>query len=146
MVHENKYSFHFLECISSCSWWSLQWLVCVDLCLDFSKEGYVQLKSPSKQKEKVGLGCRFEANCPLVGPGPIGGVLSVGVFLRDPSPYFTWVSKVTTENSERLGRQVRLGLGLNLAPPVFQFRALPLCHWLGGYKSEGSIKMNQWKK
>ena len=29
----------------------------------------------------------FESNCPLVGPGTIGGVLSVGVFLRDPSPY-----------------------------------------------------------
>ena len=25
-----------------------------------------------------GLGCRFEANCLLVGPGPIGGVPSVG--------------------------------------------------------------------
>ena len=29
----------------------------------------------------------FKANCPLVGPGPIGGVPSVGVFLRDPSLY-----------------------------------------------------------
>ena len=25
--------------------------------------------------------------CPLVGPGPIGVVPSVGVFLRDPNPY-----------------------------------------------------------
>ena len=33
------------------------------------------------------VGCRFESNCPLVGPGTIGGVPSVGVFLRDPSPY-----------------------------------------------------------
>ena len=35
------------------------------------------------------VGCRFKANCPLVGPGPFGGVPSVGggVFLRDPSPY-----------------------------------------------------------
>ena len=26
----------------------------------------------------VGLGCRFKANCPLLGPGPVGGVRSVG--------------------------------------------------------------------
>ena len=29
-----------------------------------------------------------KANCPLVGPGPIGGMPSVVVFLRDPSSYF----------------------------------------------------------
>ena len=29
----------------------------------------------------------FKANCPLVGPGPIGGVPPVGVLLRDSSPY-----------------------------------------------------------
>ena len=33
------------------------------------------------------VGCRFESNFPLVGHGTIGGVPSVGVFLRDPSPY-----------------------------------------------------------
>ena len=31
----------------------------------------------------------FKANCPLVGPGPIGGMPSVGVFLRDRSPYLS---------------------------------------------------------
>ena len=31
------------------------------------------------------VGCRIESNCPLVGPGTIGGMPSVGVFLRDPS-------------------------------------------------------------
>ena len=38
---------------------------------------------------RVGLGwvVDFEANCPLVGPGPIEVVPSVGVFPRDPSPY-----------------------------------------------------------
>ena len=35
----------------------------------------------------VGLGCRFKGDCPLVGPEPKGGVPSVGIFLRDPSPY-----------------------------------------------------------
>ena len=29
----------------------------------------------------------LKANCPLMEPGPIGGVPSVGVFLRNPSPY-----------------------------------------------------------
>ena len=33
------------------------------------------------------VGCSVKANCPLVGPGPVGEVSSVGVFLRDPSPY-----------------------------------------------------------
>ena len=29
----------------------------------------------------------FEANCPLMEPGSIGGMLFVWVFLKDPSPY-----------------------------------------------------------
>ena len=29
----------------------------------------------------------LKANCPLVGLGPTGKMLSVGVFLRDPGPY-----------------------------------------------------------
>ena len=33
------------------------------------------------------VGCRVKANCPLVGLGPVGGAPSVGVFLRDSSPY-----------------------------------------------------------
>ena len=33
------------------------------------------------------VGCMFESNCPLVGPGTTGGAPTVGVFLRDPSPY-----------------------------------------------------------
>ena len=32
-------------------------------------------------------GWRYESNCPLVRPGTIGGVPSVGGFLRDPCPY-----------------------------------------------------------
>ena len=35
----------------------------------------------------VGLDCRIKANCPLVGHGPVGGVPSVGIFLRDSRPY-----------------------------------------------------------
>ena len=37
-----------------------------------------------------------------MGPGPIGGVPSVGVFLRDPSPYLREFRR-----KPRLGRQVR---------------------------------------
>ena len=33
------------------------------------------------------VSCRLKANSPLVGFGPIGGVPSVEVFLRDPSSY-----------------------------------------------------------
>ena len=54
-----------------------------------------------------GLGYRIKANCPVVGTRPVGGVLSVGVFLRDPSPVLTWVSEQTTANFERLGQQTR---------------------------------------
>ena len=31
--------------------------------------------------------CRFKSNCFLVGSGTIGGVPSMGVFIRDLSPY-----------------------------------------------------------
>ena len=33
------------------------------------------------------MGCKIKSNCPLVGPGAVGGMPFVGVFLRDPSPY-----------------------------------------------------------
>ena len=52
-----------------------------------------------RQKHDWLVGWRLEANCPHVGPGPIEDMPSVGVFLKDPSP-FTRVSKKTTENSE----------------------------------------------
>ena len=35
------------------------------------------------------LGCRIKANYLHVGSGPAGGVPSMGVFLRDPSPYLS---------------------------------------------------------
>ena len=31
-----------------------------------------------------GCSCRFESKCLLVGPGTLNGMLTVGVFLRDP--------------------------------------------------------------
>ena len=36
---------------------------------------------------RVGLGCNIKTNCPLVEPDPVGGLPSVGFFLRDPTPY-----------------------------------------------------------
>ena len=32
------------------------------------------------------VGCKVTTNCPLVGPGPVGGVPSARVFLMDHSP------------------------------------------------------------
>ena len=43
-------------------------------------------------------------------PGPEVGVSSVGVFLMEPSLYLREFWRKTTENSKRLGRQVRLGI------------------------------------
>ena len=51
------------------------------------------------------VGCLVKANCQLVEPGPVGGVVSKG-----SQPVFTRVSEKTTENSERLGQQVRPGI------------------------------------
>ena len=72
-------------------------------------------------------GCRYESNCPLVGPGTIGGVPSVVVFLRDPSLVFTWVSEKTTDNSDRLGRQARPGFEPGTSRlPVLSVTTVPL--------------------
>ena len=46
---------------------------------------YTTTKSPGISGWLVG--CRFESSCQLVGPETIGGALSVGGFLSDPSPY-----------------------------------------------------------
>ena len=52
------------------------------------------LGSPRKTPTKVprtnwiGLGCS-KANCSLLGLGPVGGVISVVVFLRDPNLYLS---------------------------------------------------------
>ena len=35
------------------------------------------------------LGCRIKAKCPLVGPGPVGGVPFLEVFLSDLRPYLS---------------------------------------------------------
>ena len=37
--------------------------------------------------------CRDKANCPHVGPGPKGGMPSVGIFLRDPKPHLREIQK-----------------------------------------------------
>ena len=43
----------------------------------------------SKERVRLGLVVGFKANCPLVGSGLLGELLSVGVFLRDPRPYLS---------------------------------------------------------
>ena len=46
------------------------------------------------------VGCRFESNCSLVGPGTTGGVPSVGGLSKGSYAVFARVSEKTTENSE----------------------------------------------
>ena len=75
-----------------------------DICADLSLCTPVNKLNCGKNKERgflisaiekygkitnifMSLGCEIKANCLLVGPGPAGRVPSVGVFLRDPSPY-----------------------------------------------------------
>ena len=53
----------------------------------------------------------------------------MGVFLRDPSPYSHEFRKKTWKLPN--GLVDKLDRGLNLAPPVFQFWALPLRRWWG---------------
>ena len=52
----------------------------------------------------------FEANCPLVGPGPMGGVPFVGVFLRNPSPYLCkfWIKLLTSFPSTSFDGRIAL--------------------------------------
>ena len=57
----------------------------------------------------------FKVNCLLVGPGTIGGMPSMGVFLRDPSPHLCkfWRKPLKTSN----GLVDKRDRGLNLALP-----------------------------
>ena len=76
------------------------------------------------------VGCRFKSNCPLVEPGTIGGMPSVGGLSKGSKPLFTRVSEKTTENYERLSRQVQPGNELGTYRlPVLSVE--PLRHWLG---------------
>ena len=52
-----------------------------------------------------------------------------GVFLTDPSPYLHEFRRKQRKTPN--GQVDKLDQILNLAPPVFQFLVLPLCHWLG---------------
>ena len=65
------------------------------------------------------VGYRFKYICPLVGPGTIGCMPSVGVFLRDPNTYVSEFQRIAlktpngeVDNSDRES---------NPPPPVYQF-------------------------
>ena len=64
----------------------------------------------------------------------MGGVPSVGVFLRDPSPYLREFRRKQRKNSERLGRQARPGFepGTSRLPV---FRTEPYSHLWGQGKT-----------
>ena len=78
------------------------------------KDAYVILYETWKR-----LGCRFKANCPLVGPGHVGGVPSVGVILRHPSPYLREFRRKPRETLK--GYVDKRDRGLNLALPSTNF-------------------------
>ena len=62
--------------------------------------------------------CRVEVNCPLMGPGPASGGPSVGVFLKDPSPYLREFRRKTRKTLN--GEVDKRDRGLNLTPPVYK--------------------------
>ena len=64
------------------------------------------------------IGCRIEANYPLMGLGPTGGMPSVGFFLRDPIPYLRQFRRKPWKNPS--GQVDKLDQGLNLAPLIYQ--------------------------
>ena len=71
--------------------------------------------------------CRIKAIYPLVGSGPAGGVLSVGVFLRDHSLYLYKFRRKPCKTPK--GKVDKHDQGLNLAPTIYQFESrttLPL--------------------
>ena len=64
------------------------------------------------------VGCRIKANCPFVGPKPVRGMPSMGVFIRDPSPYLPEFRRKPQKTSN--GLVDKRDRGLNPAPPVYQ--------------------------
>ena len=70
----------------------------------------------------VGLRCRTKANGQHVGRSAAGGVSTIGVFLRDTSPYLRELSpslSETPKKSEWLGRHARPRI--EPSPPIYQF-------------------------
>ena len=76
---------------------------------------WYSLKYPPKM-----VGCRNKANCLHLGPGFIGRIPSMGVFLRDLSPYL-WKFCRNSEKTPN-GYVDKHVWRLNPAPPVYLFR------------------------
>ena len=63
----------------------------------------------------VVLGFRIKANCPLVGAGFVKKAPSMGVFLRDPSPYLREFGRKPRKTpNDKINKRDR---GLSLAYP-----------------------------
>ena len=76
------------------------------------------------------VGCRVKANCPHVGSGSNEESALRGGLSKGFKPEFTQVLEKTTENSERLGPQTRLGIKPDTSRlPVLTTE--PLGHWWG---------------
>ena len=70
------------------------------------------------------------------------GMPSVGVFLREPSPYFR---ELRRKPRKTLNAYVdKRDRGLNLAPSVFHFWTLPLCNWWGTHDRIPIYYYSQW--
>ena len=76
-------------------------------------------------------GVGVKADCLNIGPRPIGGLPSVGVFLRDPSPYLRKFRRKPWKTFN--GYVNKRDWLLNLALPIYQFRAQK-CPATGGVK------------
>ena len=74
----------------------------------------------------------FKSNCPLVGPGTIGGMPSVEIYLRDPNPYLREFRRKPRKNSERIDRQARPGIKPPGTSHLPILSAEPLRYWWGG--------------
>ena len=68
------------------------------------------------------VGCRVKANYPLVRLGPVRGVHSLVVFLRDPSPYLHEFRRKTRKTPNGLVDKRYRELNLELGVKNSQFR------------------------
>ena len=91
----------------------LHFKIYTSLVSDFPGQYFLIFITPSLylclKNTSVGWLVGYKANYSLVGPGPIGGMPSVGGLSKRSLPVFTRVLEKTTEKSERLGRQMRPG-------------------------------------
>ena len=98
---------------------------------NFCNRKQIKWKKMKERGKNKQVGCRVYGRLSQEGPRPMGGMPSLRVFLRDPSPYLREFRRKSRKTPNGLVDKP-IDQGLNLALPVFQFRALPLRHWWSG--------------